>query len=319
MKKLSLKERFGLDRFFLGERTMEGKPLILNQRRIFILPTQRGLGFALLIVLLMLIAFVYNNNLAYMLAFLLASIFFITILHTYQSMAGLTVQEGQTTHVFSGEAAGFGVIIDNPTTIERQSVRLRLNKTAEHLDIKPQGKTHLTLYDLTKKRGWHQAGTVTLSSMYPLGLFRAWSPIRFNAKALVYPKPVNQQVPFPEAPLSSDQQVGRYKKGGDEFYGLQSYQAGDPIRHIHWKAYAKGLGIYSKQYGGESSAEIWLDFSVAPGQSVEERLSYLCRWVVDAEQAGLTYGFTLPGLQLAPANGLGHYRRCLEALALFNL
>lgn len=298
---------------------MEGKPLILNQRRIFILPTQRGLGFALLIVLLMLIAFVYNNNLAYMLAFLLASIFFITILHTYQSMAGLTVQEGQTTHVFSGEAAGFGVIIDNPTTIERRSVRLRLNKTAEHLDIKPQGKTHLTLYDLTKKRGWHQAGTVTLSSMYPLGLFRAWSPIRFNAKALVYPKPVNQQVPFPEAPLSSDQQVGHYKKGGDEFYGLQSYQAGDPIRHIHWKAYAKGLGIYSKQYGGESSAEIWLDFSVAPGQSVEERLSYLCRWVVDAEQAGLTYGFTLPGLQLAPANGLGHYRQCLEALALFNL
>jgi len=49
--------------------------LTLDQRRIFILPSKRGLGFALLILVLMLIAFVYNNNLAYMLAFLLASIF----------------------------------------------------------------------------------------------------------------------------------------------------------------------------------------------------------------------------------------------------
>ena len=318
MKSLRLKERYGLDRFFLGERTVEGKPLTLNQRRIFILPTKRGLGFCLLIVLLALIAFVYNNNLAYMLAFLLASIFFITILHTYKSLAGLTVQEGQTTNVFAGEAAGFGVIIDNPTSVERQSVQIKLNKTAEHFIIKPHSKTHLILYDLTEKRGWHPVAKVTVSSTYPLGMFRAWSPMRFNAKALVYPKPASQQIPFPEAPLSSEQH-GVFKKGGDEFYGLQSYQAGDPIRHLHWKAYAKGLGLFSKQYGGESSAEIWLDYGLAPGQSVEERLSYLCRWVVDAEQAGLSYGFTIPGLRLEPANGIGHYRQCLEALALFNL
>jgi uncharacterized protein (DUF58 family) len=314
---LPLKERFGLDRFFRGERTTDGKPIILNQRRIFILPTQRGLGFGLLILLLALIAFVYNNNLAYMLAFLLGSIFFITILHTYKSMAGLSVQEGQALSVFAGEAAGFGVHIDNPTSVERQNLRVKM-KIGENFSLKAHSKVNLTLYDLTQKRGWHPAGTVTVSSTYPLGLFRAWTPIRFNAKALVYPKPASQEIPFPETGSTKNQQ-GRYKKGGDEFYGLQSYQGGDPIRHIHWKAYAKGLGLFSKQYGGESSAEIWLDYGHAPGQSLEERLSYLCRWVVDAEQAGLTYGFILPGLRLEPGNGPAHYRKCLEALALFNL
>ncbi|NOS75834.1 MAG: DUF58 domain-containing protein [Methyloglobulus sp.] len=317
MNPLPLKERFGLDRFFLGERRSDGLPLTLNQRRIFILPTQRGLGFGLLILLLALIAFVYNNNLAYMLAFLLGSIFFITILHTYKSLAGLTVQEGQATAVFAGEAAGFGVHIDNPTSVERQHLRIRI-KSGEHFTLKAYSKAHIILYDLTQKRGWYPAGTVTVSSTYPLGLFRAWSPIRFNAKALVYPKPANQEIPFPETG-STKNQKGQFKKGGDEFYGLQSYQAGDPIKHLHWKAYAKGLGLFSKQYGGESSAEIWLDYGHSPGQSLEERLSYLCRWVVDAEQAGLSYGFIIPGFRLEPSNGPAHYRKCLEALALFNL
>jgi uncharacterized protein (DUF58 family) len=311
----TIKERYGLDRFFLGERTIEGKPLTLNQRRIFILPTKRGLGFSLLILLLALIAFVYNNNLAYMLAFLLGSIFFITILHTYKSLAGLTIREGQANPVFVGEAAGFGVHIDNPTSIERQHVQVKM-KAVESFNLKANSKAHFTLYDLTQKRGWHPAGTVTVFSTYPLGLFRAWSPIRFNGKALVYPKPASQEIPFPETGSTQNLQ-GRFKKGGDEFYGLQSYQAGDPIKHLHWKAYAKGLGLFTKQYGGESSAEIWLDYSHAPGHSLEERLSHLCRWVIDAEQAGLSYGFILPGLRLEPGYGPAHYHQCLEALALF--
>jgi uncharacterized protein (DUF58 family) len=314
LKLKALKERYGLDRFFLGERTIEGKPLTLNQRRIFILPTKRGLGFGLLILLLGLIAFVYSNNLAYMLAFLLGSIFFITILHTYKSLAGLTIQEGQANPVFAGEAAGFGVHIDNPTSVERQHVQVKL-KTVENFNLMAHSKAHFTLYDLTQKRGWHPAGTVTVFSTYPLGLFRAWSPIRFNGKALVYPKPASQEIPFPET--GSTNQQGRFKKGGDEFYGLQGYQPGDPIKHLHWKAYAKGLGLFTKQYGGESSAEIWLDYGQAPGHSLEERLSHLCRWVVDAEQAGLSYGFILPGLRLEPGYGPAHYRLCLEALALF--
>jgi uncharacterized protein (DUF58 family) len=313
----TLTESVWLNKFFLGERNLDGKQLTLNQRRIFILPTQRGLGFGVLILLLALIAFVYNNNLAYMLAFLLGNIFFITILHTYKSLAGLKVHEGQPTSVFAGEAAGFGVHIDNPTAVERHHVQIKLKaKAVENFNLKAHSKAHLTLYALTHKRGWHPAGTVTVFSTYPLGLFRAWSPLRFNAKALVYPKPASQEIPFPETGSSKNQQ-GQIKKGGDEFYGLQSYQSGDPIKHLHWKAYARGLGLFSKQYGGESSAEIWLDYGQAPGQSPEERLSHLCRWVVDAELTGLTYGFVLPGFRLEPGHGSAHYRKCLEALALF--
>jgi len=74
LNSLSLKKRFQLSRFFVGEKPTDAA-VTLNHRRIFILPTKRGLGFALLLLLLLLIAFVYNNNLVYLLTFLLASIF----------------------------------------------------------------------------------------------------------------------------------------------------------------------------------------------------------------------------------------------------
>lgn len=312
---MNIKERFRLSRFISGEKAVD-TPVVLNHRRIFILPTQRGLGFVVLIVLLLLIAFVYNNNLAYMLAFLLASVFFITILHSYKALAGLVVQKGRSKAVFAGEAAGFDIHINNPTDQKRHQLHITL-QDSQSLTMQAQSAAHITLYSITQKRGWHQGGTVTLSSTFPLGLFRAWSPIRFDLEALVYPKPAHLEIPFPRTPSAEDQQ-GDSNKGGDDFYGLQEYRSGDSIRHIHWKTFAKGLGVFSKQYGGEHSLEeIRLDYDLAPGHGVEERLSRLCRWVVDAEQAGISYGFALPGLKLPSDNGLAHYRKCLEALALF--
>jgi len=311
----SLKERVKAHRFFAGEKANDDQPLLLTHRRIFILPTQRGLGFAVLIVLLFLIAFVYNNNLAYLLTFLIASVFNVTILHSFKSLSGLLIQPGKATPVFAGTPAGFDIYLDNPSDRTRQNLQITLENT-ESVTLPANSKTQVTLYSATHRRGWHEAGKVTISSTYPLGLFRPWSPIRFNLKVLVYPKPAAQESPLPESAAGEFQQ-GFSKKGADDFYGMHEYQAGDPIKHIHWKAYAKGLGLYSKQYGGGNSAQIWLDYDCTSGHDTEQRLSQLCRWVVEADQAGLSYGFIMPGIKLSPDSGTLHTRKCLEALALF--
>jgi uncharacterized protein (DUF58 family) len=311
---MTLKERLRLSRFYRGGKATD-KPVILNHRRIFILPTHRGFNFAILIALIVLIAFVYNNNLAYLLAFLLASIFFISILHSYRSLAGLILEKGQSKPVFAGEAVGFKVNISNPLAVERYNLQITL-QDSESFTVKAQNNACITLYSSTRKRGWHTAGTVTISSTYPLGLFRSWSPVQFNLRELVYPRPSRLELSFPES-SSSETQQGPRQKGTDDFYGLKEYQSSDSIKHIHWKTFAKGQGIFSKVYGGGSSAEIWLDYDHTPGHNTEQRLSQLCRWVLDAESIGVRYGFSLPGLRLAPDNSLSHTRKCLEALALF--
>jgi len=315
---LSIKERFKISRFIKGEQA-SNQAITLSHRRIFILPTMAGLGFVCLIVLLLLIAFIYNNNLAYLLAFLLASIFFITILHSFKTLAGLMIKQGQAQAVFAGEAASFEIIINNPQTIDRFNLKAKLDSEVDFL-LKPQERKRITLYSVTNNRGWHQMGTVTLSSTYPLGLFRTWSPVRFLAKSLVYPKPNTVELPFPADDTGQNQLLKSQpvKQGRDDFDGIKQYQQGDPVKHIHWKAFAKGQGLFSKQYSGENSASLWLNYQQTPGHNVEERLSQLCRWVLDAEKAGLIYGFKIPGVKLEPSHGLDHYHNCLKALALFN-
>ena len=314
MKLLSLKKRFQLSRFFRGEKPAD-EPILLNQRRVFILPSLRGMAFVVLIALLLLIAFVYNNNLTYLLAFLLASIFFVTILHSFKSLSGLIVFPGQCKSVFAGDSAVFEIQLDNQSHSPRYNVHLTLYNTVS-LNLPPRAKTAVRLFSPTHHRGWHECATITVSSTFPLGLFRAWSPLRFNLRTLVYPKPSSRTIPFP---VSADSTLpeGSIKQGADDFYGLKEYQKGDSVRHIHWKAYAKGQGLYSRLYSGEQGSELWLAYEAAGGHGIEERLSQLCRWILDAEKAGLHYGLSLPGFKVQPGIGQAHRIKCLEALALF--
>ncbi len=313
---LSIKDRFRLSRFIKGEKPGPDT-ITLNHRRIFILPSKQGLGFVLLISLLLLVAIVYNNNLAYILTFLLAGIFFVSILHSFKSMAGIILRPGKTTNAFAGETAGFELHLENPIAVDRVNLQLSTDASPTiHVDIPAFSTTHVTLFSITRKRGRHRLGTITVSSYFPLGLFRCWSPINFDVYALVYPKPSAANRPYPEQGSSSTD-LGHIKSGNDDFYALNNYQTGDPIRRIHWQAYAKGHGLFIKQYSGAIAAEIWLDYEHTPGNTTEQRLSRLCRWVLEAEQSGIRYGFNIPGTKLAPSKGSIHYKQCLEALALF--
>lgn len=315
---LSLKQRFNLSRFFKGEAPVAG-PVTLNQRRVFILPTQRGLGMVLTVIVLLLVAFIYNNNLVYFLAFLLASLFFVTILHTYRSLAGLIVQAGPVQPTFAGEQANFSLRLNNPSPLPRFDLSASLD-FEQAFELEAYQSTMLSLSAATRRRGWQTMGTVTLASRYPLGIFRAWSPLRFDSRVLVYPKPGLSSLPLPTTmgqEREEDQGIVE-SFGHEQFNGLREYQSGDSPRRIHWKAYAKGQGLMSRLYASEcAGTELWLDYAQTPGVDVEERLSQLCRWLLDAEASGMRYGLLLPGQRIECAGGASHLAVCLESLALF--
>lgn len=292
------------------------EPIHLSYKRIYILPTKQGLGFVMLIALLLLIAFIYNNNLVYLLSFLLASLFFITILHTVKSLEGLIIRKGHCPNIFAGEFAENILIIENQSNTSRYSIQLGLDKeNMQTVDIKAQQNMHISLPQRVNKRGWYIASNPTIAACYPFGLFRAWNRLNIELKTLVYPQPVMQDCPLPENNSSNNAQ-GNAQKGQDDFYGLQSYQTGDGIRHIHWRSFAKGQGLFTKQYSGAQSSEIWLDYEQTTGTGQEERLSQMCRWILEANKVEVAYGFRLAGLIIEPSRGEAHSTKCLEALAL---
>ena len=75
----------------------------------------------------------------------------------------------------------------------------------------------------------------------------------------------------------------------------------------------------TKQFGGGVSEELWLKWEMLGNYPVEERLSRLTRWVLEADERGMAYGLILPNREIKSQRGEAHRRQCLEALALFNL
>ncbi|MEN8214593.1 MAG: DUF58 domain-containing protein, partial [Pseudomonadota bacterium] len=115
----------------------------------------------------------------------------------------------------------------------------------------------------------------------------------------------------------SDMGAAQHFRGADEFVGLRRYRAGDALKQINWKAYAREQGLHTNLFVASGSRETWLEWDSLPGLDVEQRLSALCRGVVDAGKLQHSYGLKLPGIEISPSTGEGHRQQCLEALALF--
>ncbi len=309
-------DRSFLKRVLRGEGP-QSKPVRLDQRRIFILPTRQGLSFAVLLLLMLLGAINYNNSLAYLLTFLLGSVAIVSILHTYRNLAGLTFRAGASHPVFAGDNAGFDIHIDHPANDVRHAVWLRANKQHPVVtDVSPQHTATVSVPLPSTRRGVLPLGRVTIDTRYPLGLFRAWAYVDPAMHTLVYPRPATRAALPPLSPRSLSDQ-GDQGRGADDFVGFRSYHPGDSLRHVHWKAVARGQGMVTKQFGGDRVEELWLDWDTANGD-VENRLSILCRWILDAEASQQTYALRLPGVNIQPGRGEQHRNRCLEALALFD-
>lgn len=317
MTALPLRERLDLRRFLRGEKAIDG-PVMLSHRRIFILPSRSGLALALLLLIQWLTAINYGNNLAFILTFLLAAAAMSSLFYSYRNLSGLSVGAGKMSPVFAGDLASFELRLTNSAALPRYGIELRL-KDAEALrmDIPPEGTVSAILRVPAEKRGWLELDTVTISTAFPLGIFYAWSPINLKYKVLVYPRPTQERSPFPR---SEDDHVGaRPRNASDDFHGFRAYQPGDPFKHIHWKSLAKGRDPVIKQYAGDETEVLHLNWTDTKGLDTEARLSRLCRWVLDAEQAGMRYALSLPGTTIAEGHGASHCRKCLESLALFDL
>ena len=292
--------------------------ITLNQRRIFILPTRRGVGFALILLLMLLADINYNLSLGYVLTFLLATLAAMTMLHAFRNMAQLEVRAGRTNAVFSGDHAYF--VFNFHNTSRQPRYQLTLHDAAGHsttFDLPPQHNTEVQLALPATRRGWLSSGRLTLYTEFPLGLFHAWSYLLFDTQCLVYPKPA--------APLSlpasfAQDGVGTLVSSGDEdFAGLRPYVAGDALPRIAWKALAREQGLQVKQFSATQGRELWLDWSHLPQIDSERKLEILTRWVLDADAAQLRYGLRLPNIELPPAYQAGHREECLRALALFTV
>lgn len=306
----------GLFNRWLKRRIPAASQVRLNHRQIFIIPTRAGLGLLLLLAVMLLGAINYQNSLVYAVTFILGSLFWVSLHHTYRNLASLELHASGSHAVFAGEAAPLQVRLLAPRHAHQGLILSWPDTQPQRLDVDKQGDRRIDLYHPTAQRGWFSPGRLRIETRYPLGWFVAWSLVDLDWKVLVYPKPLSLPLPAMRSEGEGDgnQPLG---EGVDDFQGLRNYQPGDSRRRLDWRAYSRGQGLHSKIFAEPLQNTLWLDLEQTPGVDIEQRISYLCGWIMQLEQQSRPYGLSLAGARLGPAMGEAHRDQCLRALALY--
>ena len=292
-------------------------PVRLTRRRIYILPTRHGVLFLLVLFGMLLGSINYNNNLGFLLVFLLGGMVLVSIIHTWRNLLGLKVLSVSAAPVFAGETAVFQVLT-RVETLLRKGVSLGFENAARILEtIAPGTETNAALTWETERRGLYSPGKLIIATRFPLGLFRAWANLNTEAAVVVYPQPLAGALDLTDDMAGGDADKAKEIRGVDDFKGLKQYQPGDAIQHIAWKTLSRGQGVFTKEFGGEERSSVMLDYAAVPAEDTEYRLSRLTDMVLQASQRQLAYGLKLPGHYLPPDKGERHKQECLKTLALF--
>lgn len=293
--------------------------IVLVQRRVFILPTRQGLLFGVVLLVMLTGSINYALGLGFVLTFLLVALGVNAMIHTFRNLANLRVTPGRSSPVFAGDIAHFTVHLENDSDTERFAIGLtRDRKEATFVDVPARANRPASIGIPAARRGILRPGRLTLFTRFPLGLYYAWSYLEFEMRCLVYPRPAFPGLPLPAATANAGAGA-EHGRGQEDFAGLRQYHVGDSPRHIAWKAAARDQGLLTKQFSGRADTELWLDWALLPAPlGVEERLSHLARWVLDAHAAGISYGLRIPGRMVDMAVGEAQRDLCLEALALFD-
>jgi len=312
----ALRDRIG--DWIFPPRGPEAGPVVLGQRRVYILPTRAGLMFAATLVLLLIGSINYNLSLGYVLTFLLAGVGVVSILHTWRNLARVSLRPAKTRAVFAGDLARFHVIVENPGAHERLSLAIQLTgQNAVYFDVAPRDEQEVEAPMPAESRGVLRPGRFRIFTVYPVGLFYAWANVELDLYCLVYARPERGHVPLPPAQAASGY-GGASGSGEEDFAGLRTYYPGDSPRRIAWKAYARSEIFLTKQFSGNAASELWLDVADIPESlGLEARLSRLTRWVIEAETAGQRFGLRMYGIEFEPDFGASHRDRCLQAIAMY--
>jgi len=296
----------------------------LGQRNIYIVPTRAGWAFAGMLLLMLLGSINYQLNLGYLLTFLLAGCALVSMHLTHGTLKGLTLRMRPAPAVFAGEPATLEIVLTSPGSA-RHGIALafhdqyRFGRRQAFTDVPAHGQASAKLTMVPDRRGRHKLPTVTAQTLFPLGLFRAWTVWRPAATVLAYPAPELPAAPLPTSCLAAGDTALQRRGEGGEFDGVRAWRRGDSMRQVVWKKVARTGELVSRDASTTLSQELWLDWHACrvPGAGIEEQLSRLTAWVLAADRMGQSYGLRLPGRDIAPEQGDLHRRAVLEVLALW--
>ena len=295
----------------------KGKSVTLSQRSTYIWPTGLSYFLSLIIVLMLIGATNYQNNLAFLLTFLIAGIGLVTMIFTYKNLQGIQFSLINPGEVFAGETLAVPISLKSNSKTKHFSIGVGLDKKQIKLvDVPEENYSSLTVDIKAEKRGRLKLPRFTVTSLFPFGWLRTWGYFAFDTDIIIFPEPL-EPTRLETQNSGQDSDEGNRVEGSEDLYGLRPYQEGEPLTRVDWKAYARERGMFIREFASYESSDLCFNWDDFPGVDQETRLSYLTYMVLEAASNQLNYALELPGNYVEYGEGESHRTKCLEALALY--
>jgi uncharacterized protein (DUF58 family) len=293
-------------------------------------PTALWLIFGPVLICMWIAAVNYMNNLVYAILYLIASLSFVSLFHTWRNLASVRVEHIRVQPAFAGEEVRVEIFLRN---LSRQSLYgLHFSRVGDEagltrrptplrnvqgggVRIGPDDTCTTEVAFTSGTRGVYKFEALLVRTAYPFGLFWASIRVPVDAEYYVYPQAKGTST-WPALMPGGDSNVALSNRPGDDFAGVRPYMAGESLRHVDWKAFARGRPLSVKQFSGGGGHELWLDAADMNRLPLEARLSQLALWIVNAEKAEIPYALKLGRTMLPLGLGAGQSRRALETLAV---
>ncbi len=214
-------------RRWLAQRLPASDVWPLTQRNIYIVPTLAGLVFALTLLVMLVASINYQLNLGYLLTFLLAGSALVSMHLTHAGLRGLTLHLRAPAPVFAGEQALVEIVLDNPGR-ERHGLALSFHDDRSDTggpawcDVPALGQATVQVGFVPATRGWHDVPTLTVETVFPFGLFRAWTVWRPASRLLAWPRPEQPAPPLPPAAAVPGEPRATARDAGHELDGVRA-------------------------------------------------------------------------------------------------
>lgn len=193
----------------------------------------------------------------------------------------------------------------------------------------PGASVELDVEVTPRRRGVLRFENSVLAAADPLGLFRSLTRKPLQDKLLILPK----RYPIPHFALPGTM---RYQQGGvalaaavgesEEFVSLRDYRPGDPMRHIHWRSWARLGKPIVKEFQDEFFVRHALILDTFDTMTYSERFeeavsvaaSFAC--TIQSQDSLLDLMFVgAEAYTFTAGRGLAHTEQMLEILAAVNI
>lgn len=258
--------------------------------------TSGGLIFLGILGIVAFAAWNTSNNLLFLVFSILASTFFVALMTARANLRDLIVSARFPDHIFAGEPApvivmlknarrllpSFSVLVEarGPSAIHERKrkrvMRSRFKKRAlaYFMYVPHKASAEQRVEQLFEKRGHVLITGFELSTRFPFGFFRRRRRLRArDVDIIVFPKPEPIGDELHLLPMNAGRHASMRRGAGHDLLTLRDYQPQDDLRHIDWKATARGQRLIVREFTAEDERRVTVAFDtrVGTGQDADEK------------------------------------------------